>query len=283
MTTAAANSPAARRVPWRVLAWLGGPVAVAATHWLLLDASPVVRMLVLCTVLLLWMKLVVAASVDTRLSAPRWLAWGLLWPGMQPRRFEAGRPASRPRPLVPLLCVLAGAALLVGARETAVLSWAASIAALAGLSLLLHFGFFGLLACAWQVAGVDVRPLFRNPLASRGLGEFWSRRWNIAFSEMLQLSITAPLAARPKLAFAAVFAASALLHEVAISLPVRAGWGLPSLYFGLQGLGVALERRLFPRGSRIWAALWVIVPLPLCFHPWFVRGVVWPLVGIGEA
>lgn len=282
MTSTAATLPG-RGLPLRTLAWLVGPALVAATHWLLLDASPLARMFALCTVLLLWMKVVVAAGVDTRLSAPRWLAWGLLWPGMQPRRFEAGRAAARPRVLAPLLCVLAGAALLVGARELVIPPWAASIAALTGLSLLLHFGFFGLLACAWQVAGVDVRPLFRNPLASRSLGEFWSRRWNIAFSEMLQLSITAPLAARPRLAFAAVFAASALLHEVAISLPVRAGWGLPSLYFVLQGLGVALERRLFPRGSRLWAVVWVIAPLPLCFHPWFVHGVVWPLVGIGEA
>jgi hypothetical protein len=32
----------------------------------------------------------------------------------------------------------------------------------------------------------------------------------------------------------------------------------------------------------LWALGWLVLPLPLLFHPWFLRGVVWPLVGLNE-
>jgi hypothetical protein len=47
---------------------------------------------------------------------------------------------------------------------------------LPGLSLVLHFGVFNLLAGAWRLAGVDCRPLFLAPLESTSLAEFWGRR-----------------------------------------------------------------------------------------------------------
>jgi len=33
--------------------------------------------------------------------------------------------------------------------------------------------------------------------------------------------------------------------------------------------------------SRAWALFWLIAPLPILFHPPFLRGIVWPLVGLG--
>jgi hypothetical protein len=80
----------------------------------------------------------------------------------------------------------------------------------------------------------------------------------------------------------AVFLFSGLLHECAISLPVNAGYGLPMLYFMLNG-GAMLAGRKLREGSvaaRLWAAFWVIAPLPLLFHPWFIVGIVLPMVGI---
>src|SRR5206468_7769584 len=120
-------------------------------------------------------------------------------------------------------------------------------------------------------------------------GEFWSRRWNLAFSEMTAIAIYQPLALRlgrgP--ALMAGFALSGLLHEMAISVPVRAGYGLPLLYFMIQGGLVLVERALSRNGhaldgwlGRAWAYFWLALPLPLLFHRPFLAGIVWPLIGI---
>src|SRR5205814_651706 len=117
---------------------------------------------------------------------------------------------------------------------------------LPGTSLVLHFGIFNALAGAWRRAGVDCRPLFKAPLLAASLGEFWGRRWNLAFSEMTALGVYRPLSGLVgrKAATAAAFLCSGLLHELAISVPVLAGFGLPLAYFALHGLLVLLERRL---------------------------------------
>ena len=160
---------------------------------------------------------------------------------------------------------------------------------LAGLSLAVHFGFCNLLAGAWRLRGVACDALFRAPLRSRSLSEFWSRRWNLAFSEMTAIAAYRPISSRAGRgpALLASFALSGLLHEMAISLPVRAGFGRPFLYFALQGALVLVERALERRGralegwiGRAWTVVWLALPLPLLFHRPFLAGVVWPLIGI---
>jgi hypothetical protein len=32
--------------------------------------------------------------------------------------------------------------------------------------------------------------------------------------------------------------------------------------------------------AHAWTLGWLLLPLPLLFHPWFLDGVAWPLVGI---
>jgi alginate O-acetyltransferase complex protein AlgI len=167
----------------------------------------------------------------------------------------------------------------------------ATVVLLPGLSLVLHFGVFNLLAGAWRLAGVDVRPLFRTPLEARTLGEFWSRRWNLAFVEMTALAVYRPLAGRLGRGAATIvaFLFSGLLHELAISVPVRAGYGLPMLYFVLHSGLVLIERRLEHDGrpierlgglSHVRTLGWLVLPLPLLFHPYFLQGVVWPILGM---
>ena len=167
----------------------------------------------------------------------------------------------------------------------------ATVLLLPGLSLMLHFGIFNVLAGLWRLAGVDARPLFRAPLAARSLENFWSRRWNLAFSEMTALGIYRPLSGSlgRKAATVAAFLASGLLHELAISVPVLAGFGLPLLYFLLHGTLVLAERGLERAGRAVtgwglWAHVWVLgwlrCRLPILFHPPFLRGVVWPLIGL---
>ena len=82
---------------------------------------------------------------------------------------------------------------------------------------------------------------------------------------------------------------SGLLHELAISVPVRAGYGLPLGYFALHGVLLMVEGRLARSGrpidgrpwiGRAWTLAWLLVPVPILFHRPFLAGVVWPLIGI---
>lgn len=167
----------------------------------------------------------------------------------------------------------------------------ATVPLLVGLSLMLHCGLFVVLAGCWRLAGVDSRPLFRSPLHSRSLRKFCGRRWNPAFSEMTNLAVYRPISKKlgHRAAVAGAFLFSGLLHELAISAPVRAGFALPVAYFALHGLLVRVEdwldRTTRPAAhwgwvARVWTLSRLALPLPLLFHPWFLRGVVWPLIWI---
>ena len=169
--------------------------------------------------------------------------------------------------------------------------WTATALLLLGLSLGFHFGLFNLLTGAWRYFGIRCVSLFRAPLRSRSLTEFWGRRWNVAFSEMTALAVYRPLKQLPGtprrvtvIATIGAFLFSGLLHELAISVPVGAGFGLPMLYFAIHAVGILLERRLTflesPLAGRLWTATWVLLPLPLLFHRPFLQGCVWPIIGI---
>jgi alginate O-acetyltransferase complex protein AlgI len=81
-------------------------------------------------------------------------------------------------------------------------------------------------------------------------------------------------------ALAGSFLASGILHELVISVPVRAGYGLPTLYFALHGALVLIERKIGRPLGRTWTLFWLGAPLLLVFHLPFLRGIVWPLVGL---
>ena len=163
---------------------------------------------------------------------------------MQPRLFasQRGQPLGGAGALLRRGAVnaAAGVALVVLARATWLTTesrFAATVPLLVGLSLCLHFGIGSLLAGGWRLRGVAADAPFRAPLRSKSLAEFWARRWNVGFSEMTATLLYRPLSERlgksPALLMGFVW--SGLLHEMAISVPVRAGFGLPTLYFLLHG------------------------------------------------
>jgi hypothetical protein len=295
----------------RAAAWALAAGAFFAAERLTAGEPAGLRMLAICAAVLYAMKAVV--SVEARaagrppLPTGRWLLFALAWPGMRPEIFEAGngaepgqqaaraqRQSSGPLPIAHCLVpALSGVALLLAARLSLRVTGSLALAsalALPGLSLAFHFGLFNSVAALLRRVGVPAGRLFVAPLYARSLGEFWGRRWNLAFSEMSAAAVYRPLTPLigKNAAAAAAFLFSGALHEIAISVPVGAGYGLPSLYFLLHGALVLVERSWARRGrpiesrggaARLWTLLWLALPMPLLFHPPFLRGVVWPLLG----
>jgi alginate O-acetyltransferase complex protein AlgI len=159
---------------------------------------------------------------------------------------------------------------------------------LVGLAFLLHFGSFQLIALFWQRVAIDAQPIMDSPLRAHSLGEFWGARWNSAFRHLSHALVYLPLreqiGSRP--AVLAAFVASGLVHELVISLPAGAGFGLPTAYFLIQALGVLLERssmtgrwrRPTPALGRAFALACSAAPAMVLFHPAFVRRVVLPFM-----
>jgi alginate O-acetyltransferase complex protein AlgI len=219
------------------------------------------------------------AATFLRLAPGRALGYLVLWPGMDPRPFARSAPPAGPGLAAWGLAKMAFGAglLLVGAGVPAV----DVPRVLLGVGLLVHSGLCDVLAGLWRLRGVAVERLFENPAASRTLGEFWGRRWNRAFSAVARERVFRPVARRwgTSAGVGASFAFSGLLHELLISVPAGGGYGLPFLYFSLHGLLVLAERR-WGLGGRIWTLSWILGPLPLLFHPPFLRAIVGPLAGL---
>ncbi|HVZ80033.1 MAG TPA: membrane bound O-acyl transferase family-domain-containing protein [bacterium] len=282
----------------KIFAWAGMASATLAAHLLALKEPAGFRMLALIAALFLGMKAVVGVSAraagEKALTLARWSIFTLFWAGMRPVLFSdhpiAGKPWKR-MALQGLGCALVGALLMLAAgplwRSTGSL-FLVTVFFFIGSSLLVHYGLFTLGAAFWKARGFNCEPLFRNPLTVENLTDFWGKYWNLAYREMIALAVYRPLKGKlgPGLALFLAFALSGLFHEVAISVPVRGGFGLPLLYFLLQGILVGgeklgAEQGLVVRGiwGRIWTFFWLIAPLPILFHGPFLRGIIWPLMG----
>jgi len=157
-----------------------------------------------------------------------------------------------------------------------------------GVVFILHFGLFHLLSLLWRQIGIHATPVMRNPIGATSLAEFWGGRWNTAFHELAFRFTFRPLRrfAPPALAMLLVFGLSGLIHEVVISLPAGGGYGLPTLYFLIQGAGVIIERSRtgrrigLGRGVRGWLFTFLITVAPVArlFHPPFVQNVILPML-----
>lgn len=226
----------------------------------------------------------------------RWrsAAYLLVWPGMDAESFlDSEKRAHGPALKVWLWAIFETTlgtillwviARLIPERDSLLRGWIGML----GLILLLHFGGFQLLAFIWRSLGVAATPIMAAPLRSHSLSEFWGKRWNLGFRQLSHNLIFRPLNGVLGVSGAGflVFAISGLLHDLVISVPAKGGYGLPTLYFMLQGAGVAIERsRLgkhfgLGRGVPGWIFIAVITAAPAfwLFHRPFVNNVILPFM-----
>jgi alginate O-acetyltransferase complex protein AlgI len=228
-------------------------------------------------------------------GVPWWRHAGYLlaWPGLDAATFLGGRLVAAPAPSewagaiakdVLGVVLFWGIARWAFADAPLLAGWIGMI----GIVLMLHFGAFHVLSCAWRWLGVDARPLMNRPLASASVSEFWGRRWNTAFRDLTHRFLFRPLhpwvGARG--AIVAGFLISGLIHEAVISLPARGGYGLPTLFFLLQAAAMLAERSHFGKQlglaqgwrGRLFTMAVLIAPAGCLFHSPFVMRVIVPFM-----
>jgi hypothetical protein len=79
-----------------------------------------------------------------------------------------------------------------------------------------------------------------------------------------------------------------VVHDLVISLSAGGGYGGPTLYFMIQGVGLLVERSRFGKRcglgegwrGRLFTALVVVGPAYGLFHPPFVSEVVLPFLDV---
>ncbi len=266
--------------------------------WTQVEAlSPVSQLVAVSVSLLLMIKLITERDFILRhpqnLRFRDRLAWYALWPGLDARAFFV-RGEAKTNCSLEWTCAVSkfalGVVLLCGVapRCLVINDLLAGWVAMTGLIFVFHFGSFHLAALVWRRMGRDITPIMHMPVAATSLSEFWSKRWNLAFRDFAHRFVFKPVVQmrHPQLASWAVFVFSGLVHELAISMPAKGGYGLPFAYFALQGCGVWLERHipsltdgrhpirgwLFTVAFTTPAAFWL-------FHPAFVRRLILPLIG----
>ncbi len=247
-----------------------------------------------------WLTFWRASQQQPDFSAIRALGYLFLWPGMDAANFLSPAPprfgdesAIQSRRLgrsawSPVLNVLAGVVFLFVLARLVTSPLLAGWLGMLGLVLILHFGLFHLAAIAWRMAGVNARPIMNAPIKATSLSEFWGRRWNGAFNQLLldlffrRLSRSLGSVRTTLIAFLV----SGLIHELVISVPAGAGFGLPTSYFLLQGWGVVAQRSELGkshglrRGLPGWTFTMLLTAGPAfwLFHSPFVRRVILPFM-----
>jgi hypothetical protein len=230
-------------------------------------------------------------------TATRSVAYLFLWPGMDARRFLALSHLSEKPALSSWAWALAkttfGAGLVWGVARLAGQGLLAGWIGMVGFIFLLHFGIFAALALFWQRQGIYAPPLMNCPIVAASLSDFWGKRWNSGFRDIVFGIFFIRLARRFGTTAAAIitFLVSGLIHELVITFPAGAGYGLPTLYFTLQGAALLVERSRI--GARLglghgwsghaFALIVVTLPIFALFPPPFVLRVMVPFLQIIKA
>lgn len=276
----------------RIAAWAALILSMTGVQLLIADQPAGFRMLAFILVLFQSAKNICLVEFKRgKLNFWQWALFSFTWFGMDPqfllRRQERSIPYWKQDLFTGVSRIFAGIALVFALRISVeiwfgtVFQPVAGLILLVGLSLFLHFGVLRVSTALYRKAGYSAKVLFRQPVKSRSLREFWSRRWNIAFVEMTSAIVYRPLKGeigKPR-ALLLAFLFSGVLHEIAISLPVQTCFGLPMIYFILQLTGIYLEEKLFNRPPGIlWVCIFLVAPLPVLFHPPFMQEVLWPIV-----
>jgi predicted DCC family thiol-disulfide oxidoreductase YuxK len=239
-----------------------------------------------------WLTLGNAIQRAGRVCPFRAAAYLFAWPGMNARGFlepDLARRSSRTTIMKSAAFatarILFGALLLFGvARHATTDPILAGWIGMAGIILVLHFGLFDFASIGWRALRVDAPPIMDAPLRSTSVAEFWGRRWNGAFNDLALGLVFRPTARQvgATAATVAAFAVSGLIHELVISLPAGAGFGLPTGYFLLQGLAILAQRKWAVLRGDIsgWLFTMIVVAAPAywLFHPPFVRRVILPFM-----
>jgi Membrane bound O-acyl transferase family len=280
--------------PW--IGWL--PIAVLPLTAVACRnlVPPWVFMWVLSFAIYLSLKWVTWWRARERIAHPAWrsAAYLLAWPGMDAGAFlDASQRVPPPAPttwLSGIFETILGAILLwvvarsVPQANSLLRGWVGML----GLILLLHFGTFRIVALLWQSLGIKAKTIMSAPLRSTSLGEFWGKRWNLGFRQLSHELIFRPMHRKlgAEAAGFLVFVVSGLIHDLVISLPARGGYGLPTIYFLLQGMGMTVEHSQFGKrlglaqGVRGWCFMMVFLTAPVfwLFHPPFVLRVILPFM-----
>lgn len=245
-----------------------------------------------------WLTLLSLRTQRTRnVPVTRLFSYLFLWHGTDPTPFLGpSRPiTSSPRTLVGngARNILCGALILWWLAQAVWLrDWPLAQAwiGMVALGLLLHLGIVDWVTAFWQWRGYRVERLFKFPLAATSVTEFWGGRWNLAFTQLTRTNIFRPLVRRfgGTIGTLAGFLFSGALHELVVSFPAGACYGLPTLYFAVQGACIVVERMwlhdtVWMRNRALawcWTCLVVVGPLPMMFHPPFLLRLVLPLLRV---
>jgi hypothetical protein len=238
-----------------------------------------------------------ALSSGVPTSTTRSFAYLFLWPGMDARRFLALSPWRKKPALSSWAWAFTktafGGVLIWGLARLAGHGLLAGWIGMVGFIFLLHFGLFAALALFWQQLGICALPLMNCPIAAASLSDFWGKRWNSGFRDIVFGLMFIRLAKRFGATSAAIitFVISGLIHELVITFPAGAGYGLPTLYFTIQGAAMLVERSRI--GARLglaqgwlghaFALMLVMLPIFALFPPPFVLRVMVPFLQVIKA